>query len=594
MLLCTFSTLLALVIQTVFFEYSSSRLIYDQARDASLNSMKNMQSDISDFVKAVEDKMSAIYNQNDFIADLAGELPADKLRDQYGNELSYNISHSFAVYTFDKTYSVKAFYIYNMKDELISSFRVSYSPKYSYPSDIYNDAAANNAGVIREFIRSNRKNIMVSSYYNKSREEDIVRFVFKIFYNNATRTIGYIVCDIDPKPISSIIKKYVYSDDQIVWLQTKGDRPIIKAGAMSDRQKAYYDHTVALVADNSFRINSNIAASDSEFFSIPNARYNFIAFSLTPQKLLEVNQHILTRNLLVIAALLILVFLVSSILLAKSITNPLTNMVQTITRIKNGDTSLRVKNDKNDEIGKLGENFNEMLDTIETLLFEEYQAQIEINNAKYKALQAQVNPHFLYNTLDTMSGIANSQECHTVSNLCKALSNLFRYSLDMQEPLSTVENEIRHIKNYLYIVNVRENNAIDIEFDIDNRILKGLVPRISIQPLVENSIQHGLRNKRGDKRLWIKGVLEKDNIVLSVRDNGTGMDAGLINSQMENGKADALGKKSSIGLSNINSRVKILFGNEYGIRVFCREGEGSTVSLYVPYREEEKGRGNDG
>ncbi len=583
MLLCTVSTLVALIVQTLFFQYQSSKQIYSQARDSSFNSMQNMQEDVSNFIKQTEDNMVSIYQQKNFIDDLASSIPVSTLTDRYGNEINYNVAHHLAISTFDASFNLKALYIYNSDNKLISSYRASYSPKYSYPGDIFNDSEANNADIVKDYIKSNKKEMLVSSYFNVNRKEDIVRFVFKIFYKNATRTIGYMVCDIDQKSMNRIIKKYVYSDDQIVWLQCKGDRPIIKVGNPTQKQKVYYDHTVDLVLKNSPQIKSNGATEDSEFFAIPNTKYSFIAFCLTPQRLLEVNQQVLTRNLLLIALTLLFAFAVSSILLARGITTPLTNMVDTMKKIKGGNTSLRVEYCRNDEIGELGENFNNMLDTIESLIFEEYQSQLAMNNAKFKALQAQVNPHFLYNTLNTMSGIATSQNCHTVSTLCKALSNIFRYSLDMKNPLAAIEDEIKHLKNYMYVMNVRENNAINYQIDIDNRLLKINIPRISIQPLVENSLQHGLRHKHGDKRIWIKGVLDKDNIVISVIDNGTGMDAELINNSLDSVNIDVLEKESSIGLNNINTRVKLLFGSDYGIKVYSKNGEGSNVSLYIPH-----------
>lgn len=584
-LLCVTITLLALFVQTAFFQYSSSKLVYEQAVESGINSIGNMQENLTDFLKNTEDRMATIYNQENFIDDLASDMPLSELRDRYGNEIYFNLSHHFAISAFHNAFNVKALYIYDDLNELIGSYRVSYSPKYSYPNDIYNTAFSNNAEIVKEYVQSDRREMLVTSYYHETIEEDYIRFVFKILYNNATRTIGYIVCDIDQKPINRIINKYVYSDDQIVWLQAKGDRPITKIGNMSTEQEEYFKHTADLIKSDSLLINNNIETAGSEFFSIPNQKYNFIAFSLTPQKLLAENQKVLTRNLLIIALLVIFVFASASIQLSKAITDPLTNMVETIKEIRNGDTSLRVQNYRNDEIGELGENFNTMLDTIETLIFEKYQSHLEINNSKYKALQAQVNPHFLYNTLDTMSAIAISQNCNTVSLLCKALSNLFRYSLDMEEPLSTIEDEIKHLKNYIYIMNVRENNSINFEIDIANNLLKESIPKISIQPLVENSIQHGLKNKRGEKKIWITGELnDDDNIAISVYDNGVGMDAEQINSQLENPKFDALEIKSSIGLSNINARVKILFGDSYGVKIFSRSGEGSMVVLLIPHR----------
>jgi len=584
-LMCVTITLLALVVQTVFFQYSSSKLVYEQALEAGINSMSNMQENLTNFLKNTEDRMVTIYNQVNFIDDLASDMTISELRERYGTEIYFNLSHHFAISAFHNAFNVKALYIYNDKDEVIGSYRVSSSPKYSYPSDIYNTNSSNNAEIVKKYMQSESKTMLITSYYHETIEEDLIRFVYKILYNNGTRTIGYIVCDIDQKPLTKIISKYVYSDSQIVWLQAKGDRPITKIGTMSAEQKAYFSHVSNLVKNNSQLIESDIVSNESEFFSIPNQKYNFIAFSLMPQELLAKNEKVLSRNLIIIALLVIFVFALASILLSKTITDPLTNMVDTIKEIKNGNTSLRVKSCRNDEIGELGENFNNMLDTIETLIFEKYQSHLEINNAKYKALQAQVNPHFLYNTLDTMSAVAISQNCNTVSMLCKALSNLFRYSLDMEEPLSTIEDEIKHLKNYIYIMNVRENNSINFEISMDNNLLKENIPKLSIQPLVENSIQHGLRNKRGEKKIWITGELNNDNdIAISVYDNGIGMDADQINSYLENPRFDALEIKSSIGLSNINARVKILFGDNYGVKIYSRSGEGSMVVLLIPHK----------
>ena len=175
-------------------------------------------------------------------------------------------------------------------------------------------------------------------------------------------------------------------------------------------------------------------------------------------------------------------------------------------------------------------------------------------------IQAQVNPHFLYNTLETMSSIAITQKCHTVSTLCQAMANIFRYSIDMQDPLSTVASEIVHLKNYLYVMNVRTRNEIELEIDIDQDLLGERVPRLSLQPLVENAISHGLVEKRGSKKIAIDGIARDGDLVLSICDNGVGMDAEAINRQLREENADTFGRSTSIGLANINARIKLLFG----------------------------------
>ncbi|HEY8500783.1 MAG TPA: sensor histidine kinase, partial [Clostridia bacterium] len=420
------------------------------------------------------------------------------------------------------------------------------------------------------------------SYYNKSRQTSILRFVVKIYTDRTTRKIGYIVCDVDDKSFMNIVQKYVYSQGQLIWLQPLGDRPFLLTGDLTGKKSEYYHTITQLVQNNNKPGINSLVSDDSVFFEIPQIKYNLTAFSLTPQFLLEESNRVLSRNLVIIAVLIIIIFSFASIVLSKSLTTPLENMVSTMNRIKEGDTSLRLENLKQDEIGKLGETFNEMLDQIENLIAKEYQSKLLLNQAEYKALQAQVNPHFLYNTLDTMSSIAASQQCSSVSSLCKALSNIFRYSMNMQEPLTTIEKEIIHIKNYMYVMNVRMMNSIDIDIKIDPNLWNECIPRISLQPLVENSILHGLKNKHGEKRIEIVAAPCGEDMIISVIDNGVGMDADKINKQLESSNYNALEKGFSIGLDNINARVKLLFGDKYGVHIESAKGEGSKVTLRIP------------
>jgi sensor histidine kinase YesM len=218
---------------------------------------------------------------------------------------------------------------------------------------------------------------------------------------------------------------------------------------------------------------------------------------------------------------------------------------------------------------------------------QQYSAKLLLKQAEYKALQAQVNPHFLYNTLETMSSVAAAQKCHTVSTLCQAMSNIFRYSMDMQDPLSTVGAEIVHLKNYMYVMNVRTQNGIELVIDIDQGLLGEKIPRLSLQPLVENAISHGLTNKRGPKKIEIAGTAQNGDMVLSISDNGVGMDAETVNRRLRDEGAESFGKSRSIGLANINARIRLLFGEAYGVSVQSLPQKGSTVTLRVPRREGE-------
>ena len=235
---------------------------------------------------------------------------------------------------------------------------------------------------------------------------------------------------------------------------------------------------------------------------------------------------------------------ISFYFVSRLLSRPLEEMTKTVKRIQSGETQLRMENLRNDEVGELGKSFNNMLDQIEKLIADEYENKMSLNYARYQALQAQINPHFLYNTLDTM-----------VSNLCQSLAGLFRYSLDMKNPLSTVSGELVHLKNYIYVMNVRMQNQVEYEFHIDDNVLQDTLPRISIQPLVENALNHGLKNQKG-KNEKIRELFSEDP-----------------------GEKQ---KNRSIGIFNIHKRMQYLYGESNGVKIKSEPEKGTVVFLEIP------------
>jgi sensor histidine kinase YesM len=181
-----------------------------------------------------------------------------------------------------------------------------------------------------------------------------------------------------------------------------------------------------------------------------------------------------------------------------------------------------------------------------------------------------------------MSSISSIQNCEIVSSLCQSLSSIFRYSLDMKHPYSTVGKEINHLKNYIFVMNVRMREEVRYSFHVEEKVLQDSIPRISMQPLVENALNHGLKNKHGEK--WVRiSAQEKDNILeISVQDNGVGMDAAEINRRLKENDKDRVEGGTSIGIYNINARMKMLYGESYGVWVESAYGEGTRVILRIP------------
>ncbi len=583
LLACLCSTLAALAIQTLLFERTSSTLLYGQAENAGYRTLENMQNELRIFIREIEGGLVKIYNDRDFLKELGGGTSIEKLREDY-----YRLAYTIGTENFSTSDRVLAVYIYNAEHEIVSTYRKAVTPKHNYPRDIYENESYNGEKV-KEYAASSEAEMLISSYYNPYREKNIVRFAVKIYDTTSLNdTIGYIVCDVDSKALEKIMEKYQIDDGTYTWVQPVGDRAIYAVGEAEKESLAHYEKIEKCIRDGETEKLGSIPGGGEVLFCVQQQGYNLDAYAIMPQELLHRSQEMLGRNLLLVATAVTALITLFITYITRSLARPLEALTETMSRIRAGDTRRRASYRSKDEIGQLGEEFNKMLDEIERLIGREYENQLLLSKAEYKALQAQINPHFLYNTLETMSSIASIQNCELVSTLCQSLSNIFRYSLDMKHPYSTVVKEINHLKNYIFVMNVRMREEVKYGFDIEEAVLQDSIPRLSLQPLVENALNHGLKNKHGEKSVEIRAWEEDGLLLVSVTDNGVGMDGEEMNRRLRENDRDAMESGSSIGLGNINARMKMLYGEEYGVFVESAVGKGSRVLLRIPRRKIEE------
>lgn len=580
LILCLAISLSALILQTLLYRRTSSTLIYQQAKEENFRLLENMQTEVEGYLKTMESGLLRLYNESEYMKDLRQGISVETLRDKW-HRLAFNtISNNV-----DTSMGVLALYLYTADHEIVSTYRKAATPKHNYPTDIYDGSQDTNAEAVKAYVEGEDSVMMISSYYNTYRGRDLGRFVVKLYYNgNISRMIGYAVCDVDTKVLRSLMSKYTAGGETYVWLQPSGDRAITATGTLREADLPYYTEVSERIQNHEAEAASVIEQNGRVIFTIPQDDYNMGGYALMQQSLLEKNQNALNRSLILIGIVMCMAAILLSLRVSRSLTRQLERITKTVVRIKGGEMELRLNELPGDEIGELGQNFNEMLDQIEGLIAREYEAQLATNRAKYNALQAQINPHFLYNTLDTMSGIAEIQECHEVSALSQSLSNIFRYSLDMRNPFSTVAKEIVHLKNYIYVMNVRMPSEVQYVFEIEEEILQDTLPRISIQPLVENAINHGLKNARGEKKVVIRAGAEGENLLISVEDSGVGISKERMKELLTPGSDQG----SSIGLTNIHTRMKMLYGGEYGVTIESKEGVGTKVFLTIPRRKMEE------
>lgn len=298
------------------------------------------------------------------------------------------------------------------------------------------------------------------------------------------------------------------------------------------------------------------------------------------------------RNFLVVLLVTAVLLVVLSHFIARGISRSLVALNTAMNRVRQGDYTAHVEVAGSDEVAQLGQTFNKMTVRISKLIGEIYETEEKKHQSDMLALQAQINPHFLYNTLNSIHWMAVLHGLDNISNMVNALVQILRYSLNSTQFDTSVKQEVEMLSPYLFIQNVRYNNGVSFSSTVEPETAESAIPRLLLQPLVENAIRHGLRPKGGTGKVTVWCRRHTDLLLIDVTDDGVGFPEPVPEFEpydvlVESGRA---GRRSEtgIGLENTNNRIKVHFGEQYGLLVRSRAGEGSTVRVVLPLRQREK------
>lgn len=281
-----------------------------------------------------------------------------------------------------------------------------------------------------------------------------------------------------------------------------------------------------------------------------------------------------------VAVLLLIVFISHYIPL--SISRPITELVEVTQQVSQGNLQVRSHVNTGVEAKQLSESLNTMIDKINALLEQVKKEQIRIRKAEFELLQAQINPHFLYNTLDTIIWLAESDEQKQVVHMVESLSDFFRTSLNQGKDIISIKEEIQHVRSYLEIQQMRYQDILEYEINVPEEFYQNTIPKITVQPLVENALYHGIKNKRGKGKITVRGYRKGSFFILEVQDNGIGMQPERLE-QVRNALVHKQFVESKVyGLYNVNERIRLNCGEEYGLRISSTYQEGTTVKIFLP------------
>jgi len=288
------------------------------------------------------------------------------------------------------------------------------------------------------------------------------------------------------------------------------------------------------------------------------------------------------RDEFMIVVLFMIIF--SSLLafiISNSITKRIYDLIKHMNYIQKEDLDVIISTDDKDEIGDLIRAYNYMLKRISFLLKDQFRVGQMLKTAELKALQSQINPHFLYNTLDTINWLNQKNQITESKNLINNLAKYYKISLNQGKDIVSIAEELEHVRYFIEIQNMRFRNRIALEIDVASDILTSLIPKITLQPLVENAILHGIFEKEDHAgTISISGWKDADSVKLSVKDDGVGIPEAILSQILEGNLKSKEG--NSFGVKNINERLKLLFGEKYGLSYWSSVGTGTIVEITIP------------
>ena len=507
--------------------------------------------------------------------------------DDSNNKIQYNSQK----YISDKMYSIlysnnnynglmlfnenkkQLFYVSTEASNCISNYLPQNEEWYDVAKNTFGGTFINNA----KFLPSNL------SFYNKQNDKSFYMIrSLRQFENNDF--IGVVLLNVKWSVMNDIINILKTEERSDIFI-TDMDGNIAYDPYNSKFEKSELSNIVSLIKKDTVNGNTYIKTSKYSVFYYRFAKDSMMAIKIIPNSLIGES----ARNTLGISILIIIVFFIISVFIAIAIayetTKPIIKLSKSMKGIKDNQLISVTPTGRLDEIGVLEQSYHFMVEKIKYLIENEYKINMEKRTAQLRALQAQINPHFLNNTLQLIGGIAISKNAPEIYTIIKAIGNMFFYSIKDEEDIVDLDKEIHHIKDYLLIQELRFTDRIDIEFSIDENLSKYALPKLIIQPLVENAFRHGLEKKAGSWKLSISALKNENKINIIVEDNGVGIDEEKlksINMQLEDNLNNVLDIGGSMGVKNIDARIKLYFGSEYGININSSLNIGTKITLIFP------------
>lgn len=422
------------------------------------------------------------------------------------------------------------------------------------------------------------------TYMNSNKETNSHLISFARTIKQGSRILAYLVISMEEKEVASLLNNFQNNSDSKYYLTDQYGEIYSSLDEEDIGTTLPYD-----VSNSSYSI-VDFESEDHLLVSVPVSYPSWRLVSLVPYKDMIGSINTVTRTTIIIQGVFLLLFLVGLIVLVREATKPLTRLNLITKSVKRGNLNVRANIEGKSDIAALGQSFDHMLDTIEDMVIQVKDQEEKKRTAELEMLQAQINPHFLFNVLNairlkiTMNGDKDSAE------LIYALSALLRMTINRNNAFIPLNEEITVIKHYMKLMNFRHHHALSLNIEVDEAIRDLEVPRFFLQPMIENAIIHGYKNTNGV--ITIKATkITKSKLILEIIDDGIGMDKNKLEKLKErvfhDEKSDTLtdnanGSFNGIGVQNVFQRLKMIYGKDFDLKIESEQGKGTIFTFYIP------------
>ena len=437
----------------------------------------------------------------------------------------------------------------------------------------------------------NTQEMFCPSFYLGPREKknygDMAYICPLSLYYHSTAYKAYLAVYYSDDKLTSILSDNLSLEGSVSYIVNERDAIVATSDlSLSGIYQLDYDTIKASFMSSNNFIERNILDTKvyAGFYSISNTDWFMVTVLPSPPLIHESNR-LMIQIVLIYAVFLVLALIFANVL-AHSITGRLSSVIRQMQTVRHGPPTPMESPQTHDEIGNLIDTYNYMTRKMEELMEKQAKAAEDLRIAEFNSLQAQINPHFLYNTMDMINWMALQGQTDEISHAVQSLSRFYKLTLSRKKGISTIARELEHVTIYVQLQNMRYHDSIELITDIPDELSEYQIPKLTLQPVVENSILHGILEKESKSgTIVITGWMENEDVVLLISDDGVGISPEILSTILSgNGKSQSGG--TNIAVYNTHRRLQILYGTDYGLTYSSNPGEGTEVEIRFPAHRE--------